>query len=201
MATKEIAAAMYAARYSGENDAAAENIGKALVSKGDLIVVDSFLQDRPPPFVDVPQEEAEIRVGQKSNFQFDSTVGDTKNRKDFIISDPKFGGVTWPDPPPLDDQEDTEDDAADEIIKIDIYETDRIIEVIRVQGSDGESWVDVERINEITFRMPQRNGPKGTITEYWTYHLNNSNPVINGVDVGKLELDTGDQIISVEDAP
>lgn len=196
MATKEIAAAMY---YSGERGAASANQGKALVTKGDTIVVESFLQDRPTPFVDVPTEIAEIRVGQKANFEYDLSVGG-KDRADLIVSRPRFGGVTWPDPPAEDNAEDDADDAATTIVVVDIYETDRQIEVIRVNGSDGVSWVDVERINQITFRMPNKRGPKGDIYEYWRYNLNNENPIINGVDVNALDLEEGEQIIAVEDA-
>lgn len=196
MPTKELAAAMYQAKYSGESGAGSVNLGKALVSKGDTIVADSFLKDRPVPFVDVPVEIAEIRVGAKSNFQYDLSIG-SKDRQDVILSRPQFGGVTWPDPPPSDNDDDPTKES-DQIIKIDIRETDRIIKVIRVEGSDGESWVDVERIDQITFQMPTRRGPTGTITEYWTFILNNGSPIVNGVDVSKIPLNDGDTIIDVE---
>lgn len=193
MATPEIAAAMYTATYSGEAGNVSSDLGKALVSKGDVVVIDSFLQDRPPPIVEDPQEEAEIRIGAKSSFSYDLTTGDEKLREDLIVEGPTWTGVYWPDPPPDDqDQQPTLT-----VVRLDIKETNRDIETIRIEGNDGESWIDIQRIKSITFQMPTKRGPTGEIIEYWTYHLNWDNPVINGVDTSTIELGPGDTIISV----
>lgn len=182
------------------NDNATKTLGKALVAKSDMIVVESFLQDRPPPTIDVEQEEAEIRIGQKADFQYDLTVGSDKNRNDFVIKGPKFGGVTWPDPPPTDEEEEEEPQDRITTVTITFPETNREIETIRVEGSDGESWVDVQRITSITFQAPDRQGPTGTIREFWKFNLNWGSPVINGVDTSTIQLNEGDTIVAIEDA-
>jgi hypothetical protein len=180
------------------NDKATRSMGKALVSKGDVIVVESFLQDRPIPFVDVEQQEAELRVGAKSEFQFDLTIGSSKSRKDFLVTGPSYGDVKWPDPPTLDDP--NADNPNDVVINTELKETNREIEQVRVEGSDGVSWVDIQRIKSITFQLPDRAGPTGTISEYWTLKLNWDSPVINGVDTSQINLKPGDTIVDVENA-
>jgi hypothetical protein len=194
MVSGKFVAAMYAS-YRGENSSVAGDLGKQLVTKGDVIVADSFLQDRPPPVVQEPLAPAEIRIGKKSNFVYDSTV-DNPSRKDLTVQGPKYGPTKWPDPPPKEPDDDETDDY-DTIVNVDFRESNRTIETIRVQGSDGESWVDIQRILSVTFPLPERQGPNGTIKEFWTYHFNWENPVINDVDTSDLNLGPGDTIIDV----
>ena len=156
--------------FDGERSTASAVVGQSVIKDSNGILVDSFLNDRPPVVPDIPEEEAELRWGAKSSFQYDLTVGDYARDDDFIVGKFNTGGggnVTWPD-----DDEEEPPENIDQYIVEDLYEVAREVEEVRVTGSDGTSYVDIERIKTITFQLPEQRGPTGIIHVFWTYHLN-----------------------------
>jgi hypothetical protein len=154
---------------SGESTGASAAVGYETVAPKGVIDVTSFLDDRPPIPVEVPEEDAEIRWGAKSQFQYDATIGDYRNVPDYII-DPggdSGGGVTWPpgDEEPLPPQ--------DVMILMDLQEVEREVQEVRVSNpSDATMYVDIERIKTVTFELPERQGENGKIREFWRFHMN-----------------------------
>ena len=116
------------------------------------VIIKSHLRDRPANLIPVPEEEAEIRWGQASQFQWSVSRPDiTINRNIRIIR-----------PPP-------DDDPSQELIEY--TETERTTETVRVSNpDDAEQYVDVERILTITFQGPN-SGPSGEIEVFHKFTL------------------------------
>lgn len=120
------------------------------------VFIQSHLRDRPGNLVPVPEEEAEIRWGKASQFQW------SVSNPDRIINNT----IIQPGPPPdEDDDEDIEE-------TIEYEETDRTTETVRVSNPDDpEQYVEVERILTITFQGPNA-GASGEIKQYHKFTLN-----------------------------
>ena len=108
--------------------------------------INSFLSDRTQPAPPDPATVPDISWGQASQFTFSSTNPDTG------INQP--GTVTFP-PDPTEDPNNPPPGV--KILEFpenqDPYP--RTVETIRVKNpSDAQQWVDIERINDITFEPP-----------------------------------------------
>lgn len=102
------------------------------------VIIESFLKDRTPKPVEIPEQEAEIRWGKASTFQWSSTNPPNTGG----------GGITVR---PGDDEDDEEIGSQ----TVEFEETARSIHVVRVSNPlDDQQYVDVERIDDITFRAP-----------------------------------------------
>ena len=103
------------------------------------VTIESFLRDRTAKPAEVPEQEAEIRWGKASNFQWS------------VTNPPATGGGGVTVRPNDDDEEEGEPGPT----TLEFDETARTTENIRVENpSDSEQYVIVQRINDITFRGP-----------------------------------------------
>lgn len=117
------------------------------------IIIKSHLRDRPANLVPVPEEEAEIRWGKVSQFQWSVSHPDRSQTRTIIRFVPG----------------DDEDEPVQELIEY--RETERTTETVRVSNpEDEEQYVDVERIQTITFQGPNK-GPKGEIEVFHRFTL------------------------------
>ena len=116
------------------------------------VVINSHLRDRPGNLIPVPEEEAEIRWGKPSQFQWSVSQPDRIfNRTITIIRDAD------------------EEEPIPEIIEY--TETARTTETVRVSNpTDAEQYVDVERILTITFQGPN-GGEKGDVEIFHKFTL------------------------------
>ena len=116
------------------------------------VIIKSHLRDRPANLIPVPEEEAEIRWGQASQFQWSVTRPDRIQNRTIIIR-----------PTPEDDEPPVE--------IIEYTETERTTETVRVSNpQDADQYVDVERILTITFQGPN-GGEKGEIEIFHKFTL------------------------------
>lgn len=106
------------------------------------VVIESHLRDRTPRPVAVPEQEAEIRWGQPSSFQWS------------VTSPPKTGGggvVVRP----RDDEDDPEGEAGPITVIYEEIGQLTVTEDVRVENPDDESqYVIVERILDIQWLTP-----------------------------------------------
>lgn len=103
------------------------------------VTIESFLRDRAPGALEVPEQESEIRWGKASSFQWS------------VTNPPATGGGGFTVNPGGDDEEEPEPGPK----TLEFDETARSTENIRVENpSDSEQYVIVQRINDITFRGP-----------------------------------------------
>lgn len=105
-------------------------------------VVESFLKDRTPGPLEVPEQEAEIRWGKPSNFNWSVTT--------------PSGGFN-PRETVSGSHDDDEDDEGEEIgpKTLEFNETARRVTTVRVENpEDAEQYVIVKRIEDITFDVP-----------------------------------------------
>ena len=115
------------------------------------VLINSHLRDRPGNLIPVPEEEAEIRWGKASQFQWSATNPANNIINNRIII-----------PPP----------DADEVQELIEYtETERTTETVRVTNpQDADQYVDVERILTITCQGPN-GGPDGDIEIFHKFTL------------------------------
>lgn len=114
------------------------------------VVINSHLRDRPSTAVPIPEEEAEIRWGQASQFQWSVNNPDKNFYKTIYI--------------PIDDEDEN-------VELIEFPEIERTTETVRVSNpEDAEQYVDVERILTITFQAPNV-GEKKEIEQFWKFNL------------------------------
>jgi hypothetical protein len=157
----------------------AENIGYEQQVNNGPITVESFLNDRKPPPKEEPEEDAEIRWGAESDFEYD--ISNATGTPDFIAQDQENDGVFFRsinynyNPADNNDFDDDDDGVPDPpqapAVVYDVQEVARSTEVVRVTGTGG-MYVDIERIVWVIFEMPARYGPDGAIKEFWKLNMN-----------------------------
>jgi hypothetical protein len=105
------------------------------------VVIESHLRDRTPRPAEVPEQEAEIRWGQPSSFQWSVTNPPTNDRPGIVV---KPGGG-----------DDDEEEPGDKILLFEEMAVNTVTEDVRVENPDDESqYVIVERILDIFFLAP-----------------------------------------------
>jgi hypothetical protein len=156
---------------------AAEDVGYQQVYNPNVIV-ESFLRDRPPPVKEEPEEAAEIRWGEASDFEYD--LSNATGTPDFFVQDQEtngeiFKGISYnytPDDPTDDEEPPEPDEPQGTAVLYDIQEVARVTEVVRVSSTDGDMYVDIERIVNVIFEMPAKYGPDGSIKEFYRFNMN-----------------------------
>jgi hypothetical protein len=110
----------------------------------------------------VPEQEAEIRWGGPSQFEYDNSDTNFTTTNNYNVTyPPGSGGGTGTDP----------DDEVNEKT-YNFTETERDTTVVRVENpNDSNVYVDIERINWIIFEGPPE-GEKNDIRTYWKFTLN-----------------------------
>lgn len=102
------------------------------------VTIESFLRDRSAKPAEVPEQEAEIRWGKASNFQWSVSNPPATNGGGFTVR-------------PGDEDDETPPVAS----TLEFEEVHRTTENIRVENpSDSEQYVIVQRINDITWSVP-----------------------------------------------
>ena len=133
-----------------------------LLTKPPLISVESFLKDRPPQPVEIPEQESEIRWGKASQFQYDASEPDYSQATNTTVINSSDDN----------DDENSEDDDGLREMLIEFPEVARETEEIRVSNpNDATMYVDIERIKTITFEAPPT-GERGDIRQFWKFILN-----------------------------
>jgi hypothetical protein len=160
-----------------EAPGASQSVGKDVITGTQDITVDSFLTDRPPAVIEPEEEVAEVRWGQKSNFQYDNSTGRYAEEDDYYVqADYSAEGFDGFDLESSFEQEalDGEPVPTDDVLVYDVQEVNRQTETIRVtiEGSNQTGYVDIARIKSVTFQMPDRVGPTGSIRVFYTFHMN-----------------------------
>ena len=118
------------------------------------IIIKSHLRDRPANLIPIPEEDAEIRWGKPSQFQWSVTNPDRIFNRNIYRPSP----------------DDDDEDPLQELIEY--TETARTTETVRVSNpADAEQYVDVKRILTITFQGPN-GGAKGDIEIFHKFTLN-----------------------------
>ena len=119
------------------------------------VIINSHLRDRPGNLIPVPEEDAEIRWGKPSQFQWSVTNPDRVIDRTRTIYIPR--------------EDDEEEDPLQELREY--TETERTTETVRVSNpDDAEQYVDVKRILTITFQGPN-GGAKGDIEIFHKFTL------------------------------
>ncbi len=120
------------------------------------IVISAALRDRTPAPQGRPLKEAEVIWGQSANFSWGSTA--TSKRPDPVIYGKNYGGVNWPDYGDYEnpDQNGDPENALPPVVD-EWEEVARAERTVRINGPDG-AYVDVARLDEITWRLPDLPG-------------------------------------------
>ncbi len=157
-----------------------DSVGYSTVTKNSspgTVDINSFLTDRPPPVIEPPEEAAEIRWGDSSNFEYDTSGSSVATTivQDSDTDDQFWGKYSIDYQPSGDANGDGVDDDAElpanPSVLYEVQEVARQTEVVRVTGT-GDAYVDIERIVNVIFEMPTRQGPTGLIKEFWRFNMN-----------------------------